>query len=308
VRPSPFTVMLTAAVAVAALASTANSQDAHRLRFTAATDLVQVDVAVTSSEGRYVPGLGLDDFTVLEDGIAQEITHFSAEPSPASLVLLLDVSSSIRPSLGGVKSGAYRFIRGLSPDDSMLIGFFNDDLWFTKEFSNDRVALAREVQAMRPRGLTALYDAILASLQEFPAAHGRKALILFADGDDSRPAEEGSVASAADAIEAGKLSEATIYSVGFEGRRAAGRGVNRGFLRQLSANSGGLAFFPKNFEQLDSSFAQIQTELKSQYRLSYVPNNTARDGTWREIEIRVDGGETLIVRSRQGYYASEPDS
>lgn len=210
------------------------------IRFRTSAGFVPLDVAVTTREGRYVPGLAAEDFLIFEDGDPQSVAHFEEEPSPLSIVLLLDVSSSIRPSLDGLKAGAYRFIGRLAPDDQLLIGFFNDDLWFTKAFTNDTSALVTEIRRMRPRGLTALYDAILESLRELDTVSGRRALVLFADGDDSRPAEQGSTASRADAIEAGKASEAMIYSVGFEGRRAAGRGVNKAFLERLSRNSGGI--------------------------------------------------------------------
>jgi Ca-activated chloride channel family protein len=277
--------------------------DADRFRFEVSADAVRLDVAVTTAEGRYVPGLTAEDFQIYEDGVPQTVTNFTSESTPVSIVLLLDVSSSIHPSIDGIKSGAYRFVGGMREGDVMLVGFFNHKLWFTADFTHDAVVLAREIRAMRASGMTALYDAILASVNVLSTISGRKALVLFADGDDSRPAAEGSVASRADAFEAGKISDASIYTVGFRGRRAAGRGVNRGFMRTLARESGGLAFFPKSPSELVDSFERIQRELHSQYQLAYTPSNRQHDGSWRTIEVHIAGAEHLRVRTRQGYYA-----
>ena len=293
---------------VTATASVALAQpEPERFHFEVSADAVRLDVAVTTVEGRYVPGLTADDFRIYEDGVLQPVTNFTAETTPVSIVLLLDVSSSIHPSLDGIKAGGYRFLGGLRDGDTVLLGFFNHKHRFADAFSSDPTYLAGEIRSMRTSGMTALYDALLASLDKLSTVAGRKALVLFADGDDSRPAAEGSVASRADAFEAGKASDASIYTVGFRGRRATGRGVNRGFMRRIAQESGGLAFFPTSPAELARNFDLIQNELHSQYQLAYTPSNRSRDGSWRAIEVKVDGADHLVVRTRQGYYA-EPDA
>ena len=116
----------------------------------------------------------------------------------------------------------------------------------------------------------------------------------------SRPAAAGSKASMEEVIEAGKLSEVTIYTVGFV---AESRGVNEKFLSTLAHRTGGRAFFPVNVEHLDRSFAAIEEELHTQYRIGYAPENEAHDGVWRRIEVRIRERKELVVRTRQGYYA-----
>lgn len=103
-----------------------------------------------------------------------------------------------------------------------------------------------------------------------------------------------------EAIEAGKHSEVTIYTVGFV---AEAREVNRDFLERLARATGGRAFFPVNVDHLERSFSAIQEELHTQYRIGYTPRNDVRDGTWRRIEVRIQGQPNLIVRTRLGYYA-----
>jgi Ca-activated chloride channel family protein len=107
-------------------------------------------------------------------------------------------------------------------------------------------------------------------------------------------------------MEGSRFYEVTIYSIGFRGNRGAGGGVNKGFLNKISKETGGVAFFPKDIGELNESFTQIQEELHSQYRMAYLPSNAARDGRWREIEVRVKGRDDLVVRTRRGYYSLPP--
>lgn len=109
-----------------------------------------------------------------------------------------------------------------------------------------------------------------------------------------------------DVFEGGKLSEASIYAIGFRGRgRSPGGGysLNRGFLKRLVRESGGRAFFPTDSNSLNRSYYQIREELHGQYQMAYVPKNTHWDGDWRDIVVRIKGLDHLVVRTRQGYYA-----
>ena len=106
-----------------------------------------------------------------------------------------------------------------------------------------------------------------------------------------------------EAFEGGRLSEASIYAIGFLGAMPQGYGVNRGFLKRLARESGGRAFFPKGTKELSKVFIQIHAELSSQYRMAYVPKKAAKNGEWRNIEVRIKGSTHLKARTRLGYYA-----
>ena len=73
--------------------------------------------------------------------------------------------------------------------------------------------------------------------------------------------------------------------------------------RLLSGESGGEVHHPGSIRDLDSVYARIGDELRSQYTVGYVSSNTAQDGGWRRIELRVRGRKDLRVRHRTGYYA-----
>ena len=134
-RLRAFTLVAFGAWSGAALAA---QNDQQRLRFEVEADAVRLDVAVTTVEGRQVPGITAEDLRIYENGELQTITNFTASPAPVSLVLLLDVSSSIRPSLDGIKAGAFRFLGELDDGDTARIGFFNHAVRFTETFTGLR--------------------------------------------------------------------------------------------------------------------------------------------------------------------------
>jgi Ca-activated chloride channel family protein len=260
--------------------------------------------AVVTSGRQLIPGLNVEDFEVFENGIRQELSFFASGNTPVTVLVLLDSSSSILPSVEGIKVAASNFVRKLRQGDRAMIGFFNQDVWFATDFTGDVKELVRASEGLRPGGMTALYDAALESLRRLATVHGRAALLVFTDGSDSWPAAEGSDATQDEAIEESKLSDVSIYTVGFEGRLGTGvGGVNRYFLRNLARETGGRVFFPRDIGELNVRFSRIMEELHSQYRMAYVPKNAIKDGTWRRIQVRIKGADHLDVRTRQGYYA-----
>ncbi len=284
-------------------------RDQSSFQFKVAVQAVNLSVTVTDKNGRFVPNLEVTDFEVLEDNAPQELSFFTAEVTPVTVLLLLDASTSIRPSVEGVKEAAINFVSKLWDGDRAIIADFNDKIRFSTHFTDDIDRLIGSIQSLYPSGWTALYDSILISLDKVAEIEGRKALLVFTDGDDSRSSGYGSEATRDDTVEGAKFYEVTIYSVGFRGSRGGGSGgVNKGFLKKISKDTGGAAFFPKDIGELNESFSQIQDELHSQYRMAYIPNNTDRDGRWRKIEIRVKGRDDLVVRTRQGYYALPPST
>jgi VWFA-related protein len=277
---------------------------ADNFQFKVAVEAVNLSVVVTDKNGRFIPGLEGADFEVLEDDVEQELSFFTAEVTPVTVLLLLDASTSIRPSVEGIKEAAINFVSKLTEGDQAIIADFNEHIRFSTHFTDDIDRLIGSIQSLYPSGWTALYDSILISLDKVSEVEGRKALLVFTDGDDSRSHGQGSEATRDDTIEGARFYEVTIYSIGFRGRGAGG--VNKGFLNRISKDTGGVAFFPKDIGELNKSFTQIQDELHSQYRMAYVPSNARRDGGWREVKVRVKGRDDLVVRTRAGYYSLPP--
>ena len=298
---SPCSSMTTAAQEAAPTGTPAEEQ----IEFRVAVDAVYLNAVVTAGR-RLISGLKAEDFEIRENGVQQKLSFFASGNTPLTIILLLDASSSIQPNAHGVRSAAIHFVRQLRPGDRAMIGFFNQDLIFPTDFTGDVNTLERAIEGFRPGGATALYDAVQVSLGELSAVNGRTALLVFADGTDSWPSAEGSEMTQDEAVEHGKLSDVSIYTVGFEGRLGFGSGVsgvNRHFLGNLANETGGRAFYPHDLEQLGYHFSKVMEELHSQYRIAYLPKDTTRDGTWRRIEVGIKYYDHLDVRTRQGYYA-----
>jgi len=265
---------------------------------------VALDVVVTDARGRFVRGLTPDDFLILEDGTPQEIAFFTSEGTPATTLVLLDSSSSVRTNLKDVQSAANRFIDRLPRGDVARIGFFHDRVVFGPEFTNNMKQHVAMINQMRPQRSTHLYDALIASLRELATVQNRKALVVFTDGDD-----EGSEATMADALEAARRSRVSVYAVGLRGWSATdGMDINEDLLTQVAEYTGGRVFFPEDDKDMRAAFDDIAEELHQQYRMAYFPPNNKNVDGWRDVDVSMTSRRGLIVRTRLGYHRSEEPS
>jgi VWFA-related protein len=290
-------------------------QEEERFHFAVSVETVTLDVVVVDKKGRFVPGLTRDNFEVLEDGLPQNLSFFTAQFTPVTTLLLLDSSSSIRSSLTAIQTAAYLFAQNLSEGDKARIGLFSQEVRFGPAYTDDISVHTAMLKTMNASGPTLLYDAILAALRELASVEGRKSLLIFTDGDDAGPANRGSHASIEEVIEGAKQSEVTIYTIGFSGYGPEGKdSVNRPFLKTLAEATGGRAFFPKQnedvkkaFDDVKKAFAEVQEDLHRHYRMAYPPATVVAGGAgWRNIEVKVKSRPGLFVRTRQGYYTRAP--
>jgi len=256
-------------------------------------DVVRLTVVVTDDRGRFVPGLTQKDFQVSEDGVAQKISAFSDERTPLELVTAIDVSSSVTEALPGMKTAATRFLGGLEPTDQSTVLGFNDSIYTLARRSTDQVVRERAIGRLRAWGGTALYDAIVHSIDVLDRQTGRRAIVLFTDGED-----QNSHAPMATAIAQVEASDAMIYVVG-QGRAVHSKDLQK-LLQRITTTSGGRAFFSTSPQKLDEAFGEILDDLRHQYSISYPAPDDQRDGKWHSITIKAGGGK-YKVRARQGY-------
>jgi Ca-activated chloride channel family protein len=256
-------------------------------------DVVRLTVVVTDDRGRFVPGLTQKDFQVSEDGVAQKISAFSDERTPLELVTAIDVSSSVTEALPGMKTAATRFLGGLEPTDQSTVLGFNDSIYTLTRRSTDQVVRERAIGRLRAWGGTALYDAIVHSIDVLDRQTGRRAIVLFTDGED-----QNSHAPMATAIAQVEASDAMIYVVG-QGRAVHSKDLQK-LLQRITTTSGGRAFFSTSPQKLDEAFGEILDDLHHQYSISYPAPDDQRDGKWHSITIKAGGGK-YKVRARQGY-------
>jgi VWFA-related protein len=267
-------------------------------------DVVSVTAVVFDKAGKIVHGLGPKDIELLEDGVKQDVSYFreassQGDPServPLSIVLVLDTSGSMKQSLSFLQEAVLSFVNKLDDVDQALVVSFNESVKGSADFSGDTDRLERFVEGLQAWGGTSLYDAIQYSLDRIKNQPGRKALIVFSDGADTT-----STIGDHEVVDAARAVEATVYCIGFRGQDFGGFRSPRGFLRKIATETGGRYFSPDKVGDLLKVFNEISNELKNHYLLAYTPKRAA-DGTWRQIELKVDrpGSE---VRVRKGYFA-----
>ena len=267
-------------------------------------DLVNLLFTVTD-DNRLLTGLGRDDFEVFEDGVRQEIRDFDARTDlPLTVAIAIDVSGSIRQKLRFEQEAAIEFFYSTverDRDQGMLVTF-DSGVEVLQEFTDSPEAFTESVRRIRAGGGTALYDAIFLAITQRISAQpeGRRVLIVISDGDDNA-----SRVSLTETLEVAQRNDVAIYAISTNSTESVGtREQERGdrTLRTFAEETGGRPFFPFRLEELAVNFRDISEELRSQYALTYVSSNTARDGGYREIEIRqVD--DDYEVKARRGYYA-----
>jgi Ca-activated chloride channel family protein len=260
-------------------------------------DAVQFTAVVTDGDGRFVRGLKPDDFKVYDNGRPQKITSFESENISLEMVVALDVSSSMRAALPFVKEAAKRFLGGLRPGDHVTLLGFNDNVFTLAPRSRDQATRVKAIDLMRSWGGTALYDVVLSGLSVLGRHPGRRAMLLFTDGDD-----QSSHATFEAAIARAEGSDATIYAIG-QGRAIRAHDLQQ-VLRRFSSISGGRHFFAEDVRRLDRFFEEILEDLSNQYLISYDYPDSVRDGQLHSIRVEVGDGE-YHVRAREGYRLSK---
>jgi len=277
------------------------------------TDVVLLSVTVSDNAGHHVPGLTKQDFHVFEDNVLQDVSHFSDQPEPISLTLLIDTSDSMESQnkLGLAQQAANGFVARLGPKDVAQIVDFDSQTKILTPFTGDKDALTKGLKLAKPGGSTSLYNAIYTSLSDLKrlrrtatAEIRRQALILLSDGEDTS-----SLVPYDDVLDAAKRGEVIVYAIGLVNKdQPATRGWNEAefVLKTLTRDTGGRAFFVADPSQLPAIYIQISEELASQYSIGYMSKNAKKDGTWRRVTMQVLKGDAM-ARTRVGYFApTEP--
>lgn len=266
------------------------------------TNIVSVTAVVQDKNGAFIRGLGPNDIVVTEDGVKQDVAFFReatgpGDKIPLSIVLVLDSSGSMKNNMRFLQEAATTFVHKLEDDvDKALVVDFNSGVRGSAEFTEDVDRLEKFVDALQAWGGTSLYDAIHYGLNRIKDQPGRKAIIVFSDGDDTT-----SQLGEQDVIDYARAVEATVYCVGIRGGAGLVDRGPRGFLRKVAKETGGAYFFPEKVGDLMRIFSGISDELHNHYLLGYSPQRSP-DGTWREIEVKLNRKDAQM-RVRKGYFA-----
>jgi VWFA-related protein len=257
-------------------------------------DAVQVTVTVADGHGKFVRNIPKTAFHVFEDGQKQAVTHFTSEDVPLELVAAIDISGSMTPAMPKLKKAVKEFLADVPPQDQVTLLGFNDNIFTLTRKATDPAERIKAVDRLAPWGSTALYDALLRGVEMLGRQTGRKALVVFTDGED-----QGSHATINDVERRLQSSDVTLYMIG-QGRGVTMEPLKR-IMTRLSVPTGGRALFTDSIDELHAAFADLLDELSNQYLLGYQSSNSKRDDAWRKIKVEVDGHHE--VRARQGYRA-----
>jgi Ca-activated chloride channel homolog len=279
---------------------------AQQATFRAGTELVSLTAMVSDRKGEFLTELTRDDFEVLEDGKPQTLQQFARgddlESGPdLHIGLLFDTSGSMDADIKMSRSAAIKFLNTMNYARDMTLVDFDTEVRVTKFSQQDFPRLVERIRSRKPEGFTAMYDALGVYLDGATDLMGRKILVVFTDGGDTR-----SAIRFGDAMTLIRASDVMVYAIGFLQNQSSGsRSDQRLRLTQMATESGGSAFFPANMKEIEEAYDTIVSQVRSQYTLGYVSTNTATDGKWRKVEIRVRQAiaNGARIQSRKGYFA-----
>jgi Ca-activated chloride channel homolog len=271
-------------------------------------EIINLSLSVTDPQNNFVTDLVQGDFAVFEDGIRQELSLFTHENLPISMVLMIDTSASMEEKIGQAQSAAIKFTKTLRTQDVAQVVQFNDRTTTLQPFTNDLSALEAAIKKTETSGSTALHNSLYIALKDLmrdkkAAELRRRAIVLLSDGEDTS-----SLVSDDQVLDLAKKSEINIYAIRLRESRASDR-LRQEFsqaeylINALARETGGRAYFPSSIGELDSIYERIAEELRTLYSVGYVSANTRRDGKWRRIVVRVPDREGITVRHKLGYYA-----
>lgn len=279
---------------------TSKKDQQGRPSFRVEVEMVFVKVSVTDPLNRYVTGLEKEHFRVYEDKVEQNVTQFSHESAPISVGILFDISGSMKDNIHTARNAVVRFLESGNPDDEFFLVTFNQKTTLVQSFTHQSSSIQNSISFSQPGGRTALYDAVYLGLEQIKGGKNeKKALILITDGEDNS-----SRYTASEIREFAKESDVQIYAIGEEGKLGYGRSE----IQNIVGITGGRAFFPNNFNELDYYIDLIHAELRNQYVLGYSSTNKTHDGKWRKIRVKLEPPEglpKLIVHAKEGYYVSK---
>jgi Ca-activated chloride channel family protein len=269
-------------------------------------NLVLLHVSVEDENGQFVPGLAAKNFRIFEDNVEQKIDVLRQEDAPVSIGLLVDNSGSMFDKRASVNDAAVTLVKNSNPEDEVFVAHFNENYFFdlNEDFTKDIAEMRKALDHAQSGGATALFDAIVKSLDRLKRGYSdKKVLLIVSDGEDNS-----SHGTFQYTMEQAQKSNDMIYAVGLlsqEKKDSAER--DKQVLSALSQATGGAAFFPQGLQEVESICTQIAHDIRHQYTLAYYPTKP-KDGTYRALRVELippAGSGKLSVRTRTGYFAGK---
>jgi len=275
--------------------------------FRTGVDLVNLGVTVTDRKGNLVADLTADDFEIYEDRKKQTLRYFAIGDPEASnqpemhLGLLLDVSESMGEDMSFTKTASIKFLNTLTDAVDITVVDFDTEVRTARYGQKEFARLIERIRQKKASGYTALFDAIGTYLDGAANQDGRKIMLVYTDGGDTRSSIQWH-----ELLDLLKASDVTVYAIGMlEHQSQSTKLQQRMTIQQMAETTGGQAFFPTSVKELDKVYEKVLAEICAQYTMGYHSTNDKTDGAWRKVEVKIVRKDTrdLHVRARKGYFA-----
>jgi VWFA-related protein len=263
---------------------------------------VTLHATVVDDHQRLVTTLDRTSFQVFEDGLPQRITSFRREDIPVALGIVIDNSGSMREKRSKVNAAALNLVRASNPQDQVFIVNFNNEYYLDQDYTGDVSLLRDALERIEARGGTALYDALAATSDHLmrSAKLQKKIILVVTDGEDTASRDTLEQAVRAITVDGGP----TVYTIGLLGGEREKKA--RRALKIMAEQTGGVAFFPGDVNEVEAISQQIAHDIRNQYTIGYKPSTPKTEGGYRQVKVdaMASGHKKLQVRTRSGYYAT----
>jgi VWFA-related protein len=264
---------------------------------------VLLNCTVLDEKGRLVMDLNKSDFRLWENGVSQTIDSFQHQDLPVSMGILVDNSGSMRDKRAAVTTAALDLVKASNPQDAAFIVNFSDRAYLDQNLTSNLAALERGLSRFDSRSTTALYDAVVASANELAnhAKQPKQVVLIITDGADNASRE--TLEQAIRRVQ--NLGGPVVYSIGLLfGDDNEESQIARKALETLSAETGGIAYFPNSLQDVNEIAQEVARDIRNQYTIGYHSTKPPGLGGYRTVRVEAQAPHhgQLIVRTRKGYY------
>lgn len=263
-------------------------------------NVVLVPVVVADAMNHPIMGLEKQNFVLSDNDEQQEIQYFSAEDSPISVGLLVDVSKSMTDKVDAEREAVSEFFKNANQEDDYFVVAFSSQPEMLTDVTQSIGTIEAKLGTVVPNGSTAMLDAISTAMTRLRSAkHKRRALLIISDGgDNSSHHKYREIKSLV------RDSDVEVYAIGLFDTaffKTYEEFMGKKWLSEITDATGGRTVTVDNVSKMGEAAAAISTEMRSQYVLGYRPSNVLTDGKRRQIKVRVINPSTRDAQM-QAYY------
>ncbi len=260
-----------------------------------------IPIAVIDKNGDYVKGLTKDNFELFEDNKPVKISYLnliSRQKGDFHLILLVDISSSMKDKMDYIKDAAKMFLEDLMrKNDKAIVIFFNHEVIEDTDFSSDINELVNSISLAFPFGATSLYDSIAHCINLVKGVSGRNIIVVFSDGEDNS-----SFIDPYTLMKKAEKSNTEIYSIGKQTYSLSSDDQYKTLLEKIARSSGGIPFFFDHVSEIKKVYKKIRKDIQAKYLLYFTPKKKGTIKTFRKISVKLKDTKRYKIRTVKGYY------